>query len=66
MQHNFFRKVKPKGVHGTPPKAGDQAKHHDPYPEPKRAGADGLVHHKKHPARTEGPVPQGFRKIGGR
>lgn len=66
MQQNFFRKIKPKGVHGTAPTASVASKHLDPNPFHRHIGADGLVHRKKHPARTAGPAPDGFRKIGGR
>lgn len=66
MQHNFFRKVKPKGVHGEPPSPSVAPKHLDPNPFHRHVGSDGLVHKKKHPARTAGTVPAGFRKIGGR
>lgn len=66
MQHNFFRKVKPKGVHGVGPSASVAPKHLDPNPFHRTVGADGHVHHPKHAMRTAGPVPAGFRKIGGR
>lgn len=63
MQHNYFRKVKPKGVHGSAPKASVAPKHLDPNPFHQKPGTDGLVHHKK---KAAGPLPQGFRKLGGR
>lgn len=66
MQNNFFRKVKPKGVHGTMPMPSVSPKHLDPNPFHRHVAADGLVHHKKHAMRVAGPVPDGFRKIGGR